>query len=98
MILTSWNVWHNYSTYFLEDIDLPEAAAKLVSSGLCIAAYQTNEVVYWKCDGEVKSGDVVIDRLGRAPRASVCPPDEMNSKEYKGTYYRDKKQTGQSVT
>ena len=57
--LLDWNIWHDYSTYFLEDIeDLHEVAKSLVKSGLCQVVYHSNDVAYWYTEKSVKSGRV----------------------------------------
>lgn len=79
MNLLFWNVYHNYSTYFIEPInDLGEAARQLVASELCEAAYSTDGLAYWNTKTEVREYPVSIKRLGYSNEADIQLPPGLS--------------------
>lgn len=53
-MIQDWSVWHNYATYFLQDVSLEDAAIQLVESGLCPFIYISDGHAVWEFDNKVR--------------------------------------------
>lgn len=61
MYITEWNIWHSYSTFFIEEIyQLEDIAYKLVKSDLCPLVFMQDLKIWWKEEGEVKNHKLEI--------------------------------------
>lgn len=93
MNLLFWNVYLNYSTYFIKPIkDLGEAARQLVANELCEAAYSTDGLAYWKTKTEVREYPISIKRLGYSSEAEIQLPQGLSGYSaeciYQASYMR----------
>lgn len=62
MLLNEWQIWHTYSTFFVDPIpDLAAAAQDIVRSGLVQCAVVSDGDFYWSSDSAVKSGYVNVE-------------------------------------
>lgn len=62
--INRWDLWHSYSSYFLEGIkDLKSTAKDLVKYNLCKVVYCSDGTLFWKNESGVQEYKVnVIDR------------------------------------
>ncbi|GEM_PF-1053232 len=57
MFLDKWQIWHTYSTFFIDPIpDLAAAAQDIVRLGLVECAVVSDGDFYWKSDSAMESG------------------------------------------
>lgn len=77
MNITKWNVWHNYSSYFINDkIDLELAANKLINNQLCRIVCHTDGSVYWLDNGKLNKEFAKITPIGYTRKTEF----QLNSK------------------
>lgn len=61
MKIKEWNIWHSYSTFFIEDnYELEDIAYKFVESDLCPLVFSQDLKVWWKEDDHVKEATIEI--------------------------------------
>ncbi|MFI5090997.1 MAG: hypothetical protein ACHP7P_13145 [Terriglobales bacterium] len=60
--IEEWEIWHTY-TSFLENtqIDLPDTARRLVTSGIAECAMLRDGRTYWRSNGTVGSGSTIVE-------------------------------------
>lgn len=61
MLLTEWEIWNTYASFFVEPIQDLEAVAKnLVRAGLLECAFINNGKFFWFNDSEIQSGNAQV--------------------------------------
>jgi len=68
MELKDWDIWHSYSSYFVDELvnsneNLAKIAIRLVKSDLCPLVFGANTAYWYKQDNEVKKSKVNIEIL-----------------------------------
>lgn len=79
LVLTDWNVWYNYSSYFLGKIDLEAGVKNLVASQFCKIAFHTDGTVVMDDNGHPRVAKVEIKRFGHDDKATVVLPSASTS-------------------
>jgi len=67
MILKDWDIWHSYTNYFIEDLnvgDLEGIAKLFIQSNLCAAVYHSNNQIWWRDGKENRSGVIKFKHQG----------------------------------
>jgi len=83
MLLTEWEIWHTYATYFTAPVpDLRTAAKYLVQSKLLHCAFLDNGEYYWLNRGSLTSGNVDITLSSNRSKGTFA--FDKNIKEYAG--------------
>ena len=61
MLISEWEIWQTFSSYFVDSIDdLEKVTKNLVKSGLLECAFSDSGNYYWRDNGELLSGHVEI--------------------------------------
>lgn len=78
MILKEWEIWHTFSSYFIDPIDdLEMAARNMVESGLVRSAFLDNGDYFWLDKSNVRKGHMDITLGANLTEALVKSKDEL---------------------
>ncbi len=87
MILKDWDVWLNYSSFFLDEIEDMNALAKsLIKSGLCEVVCDSESNVYWKKGDHIIQKQVEISQIKNKAEISVLFPPGLEGYALEGAF------------
>lgn len=67
MKLKDWDIWHSYSSYYINNIKNPELIArKLVEKDICPLVFASNAEYWYKSNNKVKKQSLKIKRLDQS--------------------------------
>lgn len=87
MMLKDWDIWHSYTTYFIENItNLEYIAEKLIKNKLCTSVYHSSGYIWW--DDNPKIGQSILPdypTLGQI-RKSILEIKNLDGYAQEGIY------------
>lgn len=73
--LTKWNVWSNYTSFFVNEMDLDKVAHCLVESGLCQFTFRSHtNGILWSDNGKIKEDNLQIDLKEHSTKTTMKFP------------------------